>query len=437
MRVLSVVGLLLGVVVSGGYGLYSSGDAVVDLTPSNFDKLVTNGDGVWIIEFYAPWCGHCKSLVPEYKKAAKALKGIVKVGAVNADEHRSLGGQFQVQGFPTIKIFGANKRKPEDFNGQRTAQGMVDAGLAAAKKLAQAQLGGKSSGGGGGSNNANAGPGEGKHVVELTETNFKKKVLDSDKGWLVEFYAPWCGHCKSLAGPWADAASRLKGKMNLGALDATQHASVSNDYGVRGYPTIKYFPAGSTEPEDYEGGRTADDIVAWAEEKAAEDVAPPEVKQLLSESDIESACGEHPLCVIAFLPNILDCQSSCRNSYIESLTKLGDKYKKKSWGWLWSEAMAQPDLEASVDVGGFGYPAMVVVSQKKMKYSILTGSFGYDGINEFLRDLSYGKGRTNGVRGAKIPKISKVEAWDGKDGEMPVEEDIDLSDVDLDDKDEL
>ena len=42
---------------------------------------------------------------------------------MNADEHRSLGGQFQVQGFPTIKIFGANKRKPEDFNGQRTAQG--------------------------------------------------------------------------------------------------------------------------------------------------------------------------------------------------------------------------------------------------------------------------------------------------------------------------
>jgi protein disulfide-isomerase A6 len=99
--------------------------------------------------------------------------------------------------------------------------------------------------------------------------------------------------------------------------------------------------------------------------------------------------------------------------------------------------MAQPDLEAAVDVGGFGYPAMVVVSQKKMKYSILTGSFGYDGINEFLRDLSYGKGRTNSVRGAKIPKINKVDAWDGKDGEMPVEEDIDLSDVDMDDKDEL
>jgi len=434
MLVLTVLAGLLGL----GQALYSASDAVIDLTPSNFDKQVTNGEGVWIVEFYAPWCGHCKNLVPDYKKAAKALKGIVKVGAVNADEHRSLGGQFGVQGFPTIKIFGANKKKPEDYNGQRTAQGFVDAGLAAAKKLAQAQLSGKSSGGGGGSgSNTNAGPGEGKDVVELTDANFRKKVLNSDKGWLVEFYAPWCGHCKSLAAPWADAATQLKGKMNLGALDATQHGSTASEYGIRGYPSIKYFAPGSNEAEDYEGGRSASDIVAWAEEKAAENIAPPEIKQLLSEDEISSACGEHPLCVVAFLPHILDCQSSCRNSHLEDLLKLGDKYKKKSWGWLWSEAMAQPELEAAVDVGGFGYPALVVVSKKKMKYSILTGSFGYDGINEFLRDLSYGKGRTNPIRGAKIPKISKVDAWDGKDGEMPVEEDIDLSDVDLDDKDEL
>lgn len=419
--------------------LYGSGDAVVDLTPANFDKQVINGEGVWIVEFYAPWCGHCQQLVPEYKKAAKALKGVVKVGAVNADEHRSLGGQYGVQGFPTIKIFGADKKKPEDYNGQRTAQAMVDAGLAAAKKLVQAQLGGKTSGGGGGSSggsHSNAGPGEGKDVVELTEANFRKKVLNSEKGWLVEFYAPWCGHCKSLAPAWADAASQLKGKMNLGALDATVHGSVAQEYGVRGYPTIKYFAPGSSEPEDYEGGRSAGDIVRWAEEKAAENVPPPEVKQIVGADSVKAACEEHPLCVVAFLPNILDCQASCRNAYLDDLTKLGDKYKKKDWGWLWSEAVAQPDLEQAVDVGGFGYPAMVVISHKKMKFSTLTGSFSYDGINEFLRDLSYGKGRTNPVKGAKMPKIETVTAWDGKDGELPPEEDIDLSDVDLD-KDEL
>ena len=76
---------------------------------------------------------------------------------------------------------------------------------------------------------------------------------------------------------------------------------------------------------------------------------------------------------------------------------------------------------------------MAVVSHKKMKYSTLTGSFGEDGIKEFLRDLSYGKGRTATVKGAAMPKISKIEAWDGKDGVMPEEEDIDLSDVELDD----
>lgn len=44
-------------------------------------------------------------------------QGIVKVGAVDADQHNSLGGQYSVKGFPTIKIFGANKNKPDDYQG--------------------------------------------------------------------------------------------------------------------------------------------------------------------------------------------------------------------------------------------------------------------------------------------------------------------------------
>jgi len=421
--------------------LYSGND-VIDLTPKNFDKEVLKSDEVWMVEFYAPWCGHCQRLVPDYTKAAKALKGVVKVGAVNADEHRSLGGQYGVQGFPTIKIFGLDKKKPEDFNGQRTAQGLADGAMAAAKKVVSARLGGKSGGSGGGSSggsNSNAGTGEGKDVVTLSDANFKKKVFNSDKGWLVEFYAPWCGHCKSLAPHWADAATQLKGKMNLGALDATQHPSVAQDYGIQGYPTIKYFAPGSSEPEEYNGGRTASDIVRWAEEKAADNIEPPEVVEATSPQVVSAACEEHPLCVIAFLPHILDCDAACRNSHIENLVKLGDKYKKKQWGWLWAESMQQQDLEQAVDVGGFGYPAMVVLSHKKMKFSTLTGGFSYDGINEFLRDISFGKGRTTPVRGAKMPAIKKREAWDGKDGQLPEEEEIDLDDVELDDldKDEL
>ena len=45
------------------------------------------------------------------------LQGVVKIAAVNADEHQSLGGQYQIQGFPTIKVFGANKNSPSDYQG--------------------------------------------------------------------------------------------------------------------------------------------------------------------------------------------------------------------------------------------------------------------------------------------------------------------------------
>ena len=69
----------------------------------------------------------------------------MKVGAINADEHKDLGGRYGVRGFPTIKIFSSDKNKPIDFDGQRTAQGLTDAILSEIKNKVKAQLGGKSS----------------------------------------------------------------------------------------------------------------------------------------------------------------------------------------------------------------------------------------------------------------------------------------------------
>lgn len=65
---------LLTVLVTGCYALYPSSSEVVELTPANFDRLVIQSDALWIVEFYAPWCGHCQQFVPEYSKAATALK---------------------------------------------------------------------------------------------------------------------------------------------------------------------------------------------------------------------------------------------------------------------------------------------------------------------------------------------------------------------------
>lgn len=67
------LGILL--LISGAHCLYSNSD-VINLKPNNFDNLVLNSDNIWIVEFFAPWCGHCQMLTPEYNKAATALKVI-------------------------------------------------------------------------------------------------------------------------------------------------------------------------------------------------------------------------------------------------------------------------------------------------------------------------------------------------------------------------
>lgn len=69
-------------------GSSSSKDEVVVLTESNFDKAVMQSKDIWMVEFYAPWCGHCKALEPEYKEAASKLKGQVKLGKVDCDQHK-------------------------------------------------------------------------------------------------------------------------------------------------------------------------------------------------------------------------------------------------------------------------------------------------------------------------------------------------------------
>ncbi|KAJ1929585.1 hypothetical protein FBU59_007031, partial [Linderina macrospora] len=94
---IAAVAALATVTLAAGSG------SVVDLTPKNF-KQVVDGSRDVLVKFYAPWCGHCKNMAEDYEKLAEGYghASDIVIAEVNADEHRDLGTQFAVQGFPTL-----------------------------------------------------------------------------------------------------------------------------------------------------------------------------------------------------------------------------------------------------------------------------------------------------------------------------------------------
>merc|ERR1711874_192704 len=103
--------------------------------------------------------------------------------------------------------------------------------------------------------------GVGAVVHQLNRDNFKQFIEDNDNT-LVKFYAPWCGHCKKMA-PDYEAASDMIETAKLAEVDVTVEAELGEEYGIRGFPTIKYFSKGQVI--DYDGGRSKQDFVNYIE----------------------------------------------------------------------------------------------------------------------------------------------------------------------------
>jgi protein disulfide-isomerase/protein disulfide-isomerase A1 len=117
-------------------------------------------------------------------------------------------------------------------------------------------------------------------VNVLTDSNFDGFLSENDNGALVEFYAPWCGHCKKLE-PEFDAAAKTMNddgvKIPLGKVDATVETKLAGKFEVNGYPTLKYFVGG--KPTDYDGPREAKGIVAWIKSMSGPAVEEGEPKE--------------------------------------------------------------------------------------------------------------------------------------------------------------
>ncbi|NWI69074.1 PDIA2 isomerase, partial [Todus mexicanus] len=108
-------------------------------------------------------------------------------------------------------------------------------------------------------------------VLVLHERNFER-ALSEHRLLLVEFYAPWCGHCQRLAPAFAQAATTLRNESSpawLGKVDATAQTALASEFGITSYPTLKLFRDGNrTHPLAYTGRMDAEGIVRWMQRRA-------------------------------------------------------------------------------------------------------------------------------------------------------------------------
>ena len=107
---------------------------------------------------------------------------------------------------------------------------------------------------------------------------------------------PRCGHCKKLAPEYASAATTLAERnipAKLAKVDATEHKELGQKFGVKGYPTLKFFKNGVAQ--EYTGGRTADTIVQWLEKKSG-----PAAKSLATRDEANAFVLANQVSVIGF-----------------------------------------------------------------------------------------------------------------------------------------
>ncbi|KAG0464641.1 hypothetical protein HPP92_018805 [Vanilla planifolia] len=208
-------------------------------------------------------------------------------------------------------------------------------------------------------------------VIELNDSNFDSAIASFDH-ILVDFYAPWCGHCKRLS-PVLDAAAPVLAKLSqpivIAKLDADKYRKLASKYEIDGFPTLKLFVHGV--PTEYTGPRKVDVLIRFLKKYVA-----PDVSVLNSDSSINNFIDEAGKHFPIFIGFGLD----------ESLfVEFGKKYKKKSWFAVAKdfseEVMVMYDFDKS--------PALVAIHPSYNEQSVFYGPFEGLSLEEFIRQNQF------------------------------------------------
>uniref|UniRef100_A0A8C6D872 DnaJ homolog subfamily C member 10 n=1 Tax=Moschus moschiferus TaxID=68415 RepID=A0A8C6D872_MOSMO len=194
--------------------------SVISLTPATFNELVKQRkhDEVWMVDFYSPWCHPCQVLMPEWKRMARTLIGLINVGSIDCQQYHSFCAQENVRRYPEIRFFPQKSNKAYEYHSYngwyRDAYSLRIWGLGF---LPQAS-------------------------IDLTPQTFNEKVLQGKNHWVVDFYAPWCGPCQNFAPEFELLARMIKGKVKAGKVDCQAYAQTCQKAGIRAYPTVRLYP---------------------------------------------------------------------------------------------------------------------------------------------------------------------------------------------------
>jgi len=258
--ILAALTAALASMPSAQAAMYTKSSPVLQVNARTFDSLIAKSNHTSIVEFYAPWCGHCQNLKPAYEKAASNLEGLAKVAAVDCDDdaNKQLCAAQGVQGFPTIKTFRPGKKpgRPvvEDYKGPRTATSITEEVV----------------------NKIN------NHVTKLTdkdvdafvEAEGAKALLFTDKGTTSALL-------RSIAIDFLDV-------IKVGQIRNKEKSAVEK-FGIEKFPTLVLIPGAGAEPVVYSGELKKGDMVDFLKQAGEPNPDPAPAK---SKGDKKKKKGE-------------------------------------------------------------------------------------------------------------------------------------------------
>jgi len=326
------------------------GSDVIDLTPNSFKSQVLDSEIPFLVEFFAPWCGHCQRLAPEWEKAATNLKGIVPLGKVDCTVHQSLCSQYQVQGYPTIKVFSQKGKKVEDYQQARQATAIVG--------YATDSL-----------------PNNVVNVKDLASLN-SFLAANSDIPHLLLFTS------KSEVPPLLKSLSTsFKGRVAFGQVKEDNREIVQK-YGVDSFPKILIIK-GEEDPIIYDGAINAEElrefVVSYASETASSVPPPPSPPPVtrqkaqtsvsyvqLTADNLESECTGY--CIIGFVDKDSGETPQVQADHKKLLDDIGNSFKKDGkfkFGWVDKKTEDSLVKKFSLDPNE---PALIVFHPKRSRF---------------------------------------------------------------------